>query len=106
MFRIWNKEANFPAGREKRVEGKEQPPNPKKEGAEPMLWKHERRLVFSVSENWKGWLCERCCWNRSQPDTSEGRSRLARSIQADFDAHDCEEFALQHWRLQQPCARH
>lgn len=65
-----------------------------------MLWKRQRRLVFAASETWTGWLCERCCWNRPQPGSSAARSRLAHTIQAEFDAHDCEEFALEHWRRQ------
>jgi ActR/RegA family two-component response regulator len=59
---------------------------------------HERRLVFDRSEKWAGWLCLRCCWNRPVPKDSAEYATLTESIQAEFDAHDCEAFARQNWR--------
>jgi ActR/RegA family two-component response regulator len=55
-----------------------------------------RRLVFEGSEKWTGWFCERCCWNRPAPPSESERATLAFSINAEFDAHDCEAFAQQH----------
>jgi hypothetical protein len=63
-----------------------------------MEWQHERRLVFAVSERWSGWFCERCCWSRAQPVSSEEIKLLAATVQAEFDAHSCEEFAAKNWQ--------
>jgi ActR/RegA family two-component response regulator len=51
----------------------------------------ERRLAFSSSEKWSGWFCERCCWNRRQPESESERTALAVSINTEFEAHNCEE---------------
>jgi hypothetical protein len=63
-----------------------------------MVWKYERRLVFVASEDWSGWFCERCCWNRRLPASSEEKQRLARSVQSEYLLHDCTQFAHDHWK--------
>jgi ActR/RegA family two-component response regulator len=55
----------------------------------------ERRLSFESSQNWTGWFCERCCWNRPQPDSETARAALAATILAEFEAHRCNPFAHQ-----------
>ena len=54
----------------------------------------ERQLVFAISEQWSGWFCGRCCWSRSQPRSENTRAQLAHTIQAEFDAHHCEEIEI------------
>ncbi|HVP65453.1 MAG TPA: response regulator [candidate division Zixibacteria bacterium] len=49
-----------------------------------------RRLVFDGSGKWKGWFCERCCWNRPLPHDELARTELSARIVADFDAHTCQ----------------
>ena len=65
--------------------------------AASMQWQHERRLIFAISERWTGWFCERCCWSRPQPESEVKRTELAMRIESEFQAHDCESFAEQHW---------
>ena len=55
-----------------------------------------RRLVFDSSEKWRGWFCERCCWNHPEPSSDSERVALAIKINAEFDAHSCEIFTRQH----------
>jgi CheY-like chemotaxis protein len=64
----------------------------------PIPWQHERQLVFTASDPWKGWYCSRCCWNRREPATPEERRALAARIQQEFNAHNCEVFARENWR--------
>lgn len=66
---------------------------------EETIWAYQqagRRLVFDSSEKWSGWFCERCCWNRRVPSSESERAALAVKIYAEFDAHSCELFALEH----------
>ena len=56
----------------------------------------QRRMSFAMSERWSGWFCERCCWNRPQPHSEAERKLLAGKVQAEFDAHDCDEFSRLH----------
>ena len=59
----------------------------------------ERRLVFDSSAQWSGWFCERCCWNRRAPERDAERVALAATVDAEFNAHNCEEFARSNWQL-------
>ena len=63
-----------------------------------MEWKHERRLLFVMSERWSGWLCERCCWNRPLPADEEEKQRVARAVQEEYRKHECEEFREKNWK--------
>jgi hypothetical protein len=58
-----------------------------------MQWKYERRLIFSASEKWAGWLCERCCWNRPLPRSQSEREGFGPRVGREFDSHDCKAFA-------------
>ena len=60
-------------------------------------WQYERRLVRVASETWTGWYCERCCWNRRQPEAESERMMLAGRIATEFDTHSCEAFARENW---------
>jgi len=62
-----------------------------------MKWKNQRRLVYLVSGNWAGWFCERCGWNLPQFGGGD-QDLIALHVQADFEVHDCELFARQHWK--------
>jgi len=62
-----------------------------------MDWESDRRLVFAATEDWRGWFCERCCWNRPQPATPKEREAQATRIAREFATHDCEQFAAEHW---------
>jgi hypothetical protein len=62
-----------------------------------MRLKYERRLVLAATPEWIGWFCERCCWHitvRTAPTPQQGTA----NAQEQFDAHDCEEYALQNWK--------
>jgi ActR/RegA family two-component response regulator len=59
----------------------------------------ERRLVFDSSAQWSGWFCERCCWHRRAPEKDTERIAFAASVDAEFNAHNCEEFARSNWQL-------
>jgi hypothetical protein len=61
-----------------------------------MQWKHERRLVLVASSTWLGWFCERCCWHITL-DAVPTQGRHTLETQAQFEAHDCEEYARQNW---------
>jgi hypothetical protein len=57
----------------------------------------ERRLVFATAPTWVGWFCERCFWHialGAQPTLGPHTVE----VQAQFDAHDCEECARQTWK--------
>jgi hypothetical protein len=56
-------------------------------------FQYERRLTFEETGKWKGWSCERCCWNVPQAEAPTDQAK----IQADFDAHSCEAFARENW---------
>ena len=59
-----------------------------------MAWQYERELAYCVSENWSGWLCERCCWNRPTQQLSPvERNALAAVVEKEFASHDCEAFS-------------
>jgi hypothetical protein len=60
-----------------------------------MQWNHERRLVFAATPTWLGWFCERCCWHITVGTEPTPQPANA---QEQFDAHDCEEYALQNWK--------
>lgn len=68
------------------------------ETARAYLAGDERRLVFDNSERWAGWYCAGCCWNRPEPKSESERRALAARIDAEFDAHNCETFAREHWK--------
>lgn len=76
----------------KRVQSKLNPVDP----VTALQWKHERRLVLVASPTWMGWFCERCYWHITL-DTVPAEGQHSLEIQAQFDAHDCEEFARQNW---------
>ena len=63
-----------------------------------MEWRFERRLVYGASARWEGWFCERCCWNRRKPASDLEQTLQSASIEQDFAAHSCEEFARAHWQ--------
>jgi hypothetical protein len=63
-----------------------------------MEWEHERRLVLFIGPEWAGWFCARCCWNRRQPTDLKENETLAKRINRDFEAHDCEQFARENWK--------
>ena len=65
--------------------------------ADLMEWKHERRLIFLMSPGWAGWFCERCCWSRQLPADARARDAVAKRIEQEFPAHDCEQFAHENW---------
>jgi hypothetical protein len=65
--------------------------------AEPMEWKYKRRFIFTTSDKWSGWFCERCCWSRALPALVAERSEMASRVKAEFEAHDCEQFARENW---------
>ena len=60
-------------------------------------WQYERRLVFVASSKWLGWFCERCCWHIKLGSVP---TELDDSVKAqeEFDAHDCETYAREHWK--------
>jgi hypothetical protein len=62
-----------------------------------MEFLHKRALVFSVGPKWRGWFCPRCCWNRPEPLNEDERIALAQHVTAEFEAHECEEFASTRW---------
>jgi hypothetical protein len=63
-----------------------------------MEWEHPRKLVFSASEQWMGWFCERCCWNIPLPAETEAQKPVASRVFFEFEAHDCEKFAGENWQ--------
>jgi hypothetical protein len=63
-----------------------------------MQRKYERRLIYMASEKWMGWLCERCCWNRSLPESPNERAGVAAQVNPEFEAHSCEAFAHANWQ--------
>lgn len=57
-------------------------------------FQYERRLRFHDDPKWKGWSCDRCCWNRpASAATSEADSIMMRP---EFDKHSCEAFRRGH----------
>ncbi len=62
-----------------------------------MQWKHDRILTF-VMGPWSGWFCQRCCWHRRLPSDFGQRDILARTIEEEFQAHSCEQYAQQTWQ--------
>jgi ActR/RegA family two-component response regulator len=62
------------------------------------LGTRERGLEFESSTKWTGWVCSRCCWNHQQSASDGERAALAASINAEFNAHDCELFARKSWK--------
>jgi ActR/RegA family two-component response regulator len=58
----------------------------------------ERRLAYERSGKWAGWFCERCCWNRPEPESQSDRVALALTINAEFEAHTCDGFAAENDR--------
>jgi hypothetical protein len=63
-----------------------------------MDFTNERRLVFTISDKWAGWFCERCCWNVPAPGLLSERDKIARDVADQFTGHDCDTFARQNWR--------
>jgi len=63
-----------------------------------MLWLEERCLIYMVSEKWCGWFCARCCWNHKTPLLLADRDLIGAQIRQDFESHDCEVFAREHWQ--------
>lgn len=63
-----------------------------------MEFRYGRQLVFKMSEGFKGWFCERCCWSVRLPPLGPERDATATGVQQMFEAHDCEAFAQQNWR--------
>lgn len=61
-----------------------------------MQWKYERRLVLAATPEWMGWFCERCCWHITL-DAKPTQAQQTVDARAQFDAHDCEEYARQNW---------
>ena len=62
-----------------------------------MHWQYERRLVFVATPTWLGWFCERCCWHIKLGSLPTQREQTGEA-QQQFEAHDCEKFALEHWK--------
>ena len=70
-----------------------------RESVRAFLETAERCLQHSHSPRWSGWYCERCCWNLREPNGEVERKQLARCVQAQFEAHDCESFARAEWNV-------
>ena len=60
-----------------------------------MEWKHQRRLVLTMAGDWQGWTCDTCDWRLRFPEGAAGRGAQSKSIQCEFDAHDCTQFVRQ-----------
>src|SRR5215470_3051311 len=63
-----------------------------RERQESSVMKRSRRLIFIVSVEWEGWACKGCEWHRRLPDDPTERVSLAKHVEAEFDAHDCENY--------------
>lgn len=60
-------------------------------------FRHERRLSYSEAGNFRGWSCDRCCWNRPEPKVHIDREAYVRSVEREFRAHSCEAYAREEW---------
>jgi len=58
----------------------------------------KRKLVYGAGQQWKGWFCACCSWNRPLPETLKEREELARQIQQLFEEHSCEAFGAKVWK--------
>jgi hypothetical protein len=63
-----------------------------------MVPDRKRKLVYGAGENWKGWCCQACGWNRPLPQDEKLRDALAREVKKLFDAHSCEAFGTHRWK--------
>jgi DNA-binding response OmpR family regulator len=61
------------------------------------LHTRKRRLVFQGSGDWKGWYCDRCCWNLPARDGEMEGSAIVTRAELEFAEHDCERSAREGW---------
>jgi hypothetical protein len=44
-----------------------------------------------------GWFCERCCWH-IKLGSAPTKADHSIKTQEEFDTHDCEKYAREHWK--------
>ncbi len=55
----------------------------------------QRALIFTASDEWKGWHCDSCCWGVSLEAVKISWDEIsaAGGIETLFRKHDCDRFA-------------